>query len=258
MKKIYTVRNPAQQQTHLWDNHAIHEEVDACSRRKIADIFLRHLPQAEPILEAGCGLGAWVIYLSKLGYNINGIDNNQVVIRQLKAWDPALQVSSGDIRRLPCPDSSLGAYISLGVLEHFEEGCEAAMREAYRVLKPGGLIFFTVPLNNFFRKTVAHPLRTLYLFWRRRRGEDVFFAEFRYSRRETESLLRKHGFEPVLSTWDDFNVPTMSLGLWADFPQLHSKKLYRLKLAGKIAALLLNTLSPWLAAAGVFCLARKK
>ena len=53
--------------------------------------------------------------------------------------------------------SSLGAYISLGVMEHFEDGCAAAMAEAFRVLKPGGLMFFTVPLENPFRKLFAHP-----------------------------------------------------------------------------------------------------
>ncbi|HET7319412.1 MAG TPA: methyltransferase domain-containing protein [Nitrospirota bacterium] len=258
MKKIYTVRNVFQQQTHLWDKHTIAEEVAACSRRNIRVTFLKYLPKDEPILEAGCGLGAWVIYLSEKGYDIAGIDNNEAVIEQLKAWNPSLKVMYGDIRKLPYDDNSLGAYISLGVVEHFEEGCGEAMKEAYRVLRPGGLVFLTVPMNNIFRKAFAHHIRSLYLFWSRLRNNPAFFAEYRYSRRETEELLKKYGFDPVFSTWDDFDRADMSLGLWADFPPLQSPKLYRLNLPGRLAAVVLNSTSRWTSAAGVFCLARKR
>jgi SAM-dependent methyltransferase len=257
VKKIYTVRNVYQQQAHLWDKHTVAEEVAACSQRNIRDTFLKYLPKNEPILEAGCGLGAWVVFLSKKGYDIAGIDNNKTVIDQLKAWDPSLKVSHGDIRKLPYAGNALGAYISLGVVEHFEEGCDEAMKEAYRVLKPGGLVFLTIPANNIFRKLVAHPVRALYLFWQKQKNNPAFFAEYRYSRKETEELLKKYGFEPVFSTWDDFDRSDMSLGLWADFPPLHSRQLYRLTFPGRIAARVLNFISRWTSAAGVFCLARK-
>ena len=120
---------------------------------------MEYLPKGEPILEAGCGLGAWVVYLGDRGYDIAGIDNDAQVIGRLKEWRPSLNVSAGDIRGLPYETGSLGAVISLGVMEHFEEGCDEAMRETWRVLRPAGLLFFTVPLNNLFRKLVAHPMR---------------------------------------------------------------------------------------------------
>ena len=134
------------------------------------------------------------------------------MIKELKTWKPSLKVQYGDIRKLPYDDNALGAYISLGVVEHFEDGCDEAMKEAYRVLKPDGLVFLTVPLNNIFRKVFAHPVRALYLLRQRLRNNPPFFAEYRYSRRETEDLLRKYGFEPIFSTWDDFDKVDMSLG----------------------------------------------
>ena len=154
MKKIYTIRDAAQQQDHLWDNHVIADEVAACSERNIVDYFLQYLPKDEPILEAGCGLGAWVIYLGQKGYQIAGIDNNQKVIGSLKQWDPALNVISGDIEHLPYDNGSLGAYISLGVVEHFEKGPRIPLQEAFRVLQPGGVLILTVPANNLFRRLV--------------------------------------------------------------------------------------------------------
>ena len=166
MRKIFTIRNIDAQREFMWSARRIEEEVAACPRRRIARYFMEYLPKDEPILEAGCGLGAWVIYLGDRGYDIAGIDNDAQVIGRLKEWRPSLNVSAGDIRGLPCETGSLGAVISLGVMEHFEEGCDEAMRETWRVLRPGGLFFFTVPLNNLFRKLVAHPLRGLYLRWR--------------------------------------------------------------------------------------------
>ncbi|MEJ2033799.1 MAG: class I SAM-dependent methyltransferase [Deltaproteobacteria bacterium] len=257
MKKIFTIRNLNQQQEHMWSASQVEDGVSVCPLRHIEGLFLRHLPRGEKVLEAGCGLGAWVIYLGERGYDIEGIDHDARVIDRLKAGRPSLPVSQGDICHLPYADGSLGAYITLGVMEHFEEGCGAAMTEARRVLKPGGLLFFTVPHENIFRKILAHPLRRAYLAWRRKQGDDIHFAEYRYTRYEVQALLREHGFEPIHIDWDDFTPRSMSLGLWADFPQFQGAA-YRLNGPGKILALTLNSLSRWLLAGGVFCLARKQ
>ena len=257
MKKIYTIRNPEEQREHMWSARRIEEEVEACPRRSIARYFVDHLPKDAPILEAGCGLGAWVIYLSERGYDIAGIDNDEKVIDRLRAWRPSLKVLHGDIRQLPYEDRSLGAVISLGVMEHFEEGCGAALVETYRVLRPGGLLFFTVPLDNLFRKVFAHPVRSLYLQWRKSRGDTIHFAEYRFSKREVEALLSAHGFVPMMTTWDDFSEKNMSLGIWADFPPLQGESLYELKKSGKVMAQGVNSISRWIASSGILCLGSK-
>ena len=140
MRKIFTIRNIDAQREHMWNARRIEEEVAACPRRRIAGYFIEYLPKGEPILEAGCGLGAWVIFLGDLGYDIAGIDHDARVIGRLKEWRPSLNVSAGDIRELPFGTESIGAVISLGVMEHFEEGCDEAMRETWRVLRPGGAL----------------------------------------------------------------------------------------------------------------------
>lgn len=257
MKKIYTIRNPEAQREHMWSARRIEGEVAACPRRSIERFLSDYLPRDAPILEAGCGLGAWVVYLGDRGYDIAGIDHDEKVVNRLREWRPSLKVRRGDIRALPYEDGSLGAVISLGVMEHFEDGCGDAMRETHRVLQPGGLLFFTVPMDNLFRRVFAHPMRSLYLKWRSSRGDTIHFAEYRFSRNEVATLLRKHGFEPMITTWDDFTEKTMSLGIWADFPMLQGNALYELKPAGTAAAYAMNSISRWIACSGVLCIARK-
>ena len=45
------------------------------------------------------------------------------------------------------PDNHFDAYLSLGVIEHWEEGPQQAIDEAYRVIKPGGYFFVSTPLD---------------------------------------------------------------------------------------------------------------
>jgi SAM-dependent methyltransferase len=156
----------SQPQIQLWDGmwtaRTIEQELQACDLETPArDLFLTYIPKGSRVIDGGCGFGKWVIYLKRLGYDITGIDNNELAISKLKEYDSSLQVELGDILDIHYPDSSFDAYISMGVVEHFEDGPLPALKEAYRVLKPGGLIFVSVPTVNALRKLVRRPLRNL-------------------------------------------------------------------------------------------------
>ena len=241
----------------MWDSRRIDDEVQMCSRREIAHHFLRHLPRQAPILEAGCGLGAWVTYLEGTGYNIAGIDTNLAALKRAKTWKPSLSLQYGDVRELPFRDESFGAIISLGVIEHFQEGWAQALKEARRILQPEGLLFLTVPVNNIFRRLFYNPILSLNRQWLVLRGATTYFAEFRYSVDEVEREVRKSGFEPLLLTWDDFTEKTMSLGLWSDLPPLRAKTNYQMNIVGRCLNWVLNSISRWIGTSGVLCIARK-
>jgi SAM-dependent methyltransferase len=146
----------------MWTARTVEQELEACDLETPArDLFLAYIPKKGRVIDGGCGFAKWVIYLKQLGYDIVGIDNNELAISKLKDYDSSLQVESGDILDIHYPDNSFDAYISMGVVEHFEQGPGQALQEAHRVLKPGGLIFVSVPTVNTLRKVVRRPLRTL-------------------------------------------------------------------------------------------------
>jgi SAM-dependent methyltransferase len=97
--------------------------------------WLDPLPASTRVLDAGCGEGVLVDeYMGRL--QIEGIDPNYSSDR----------VRSGSLTALPYPDATFDRALCLDVLEHltFEEQPQA-LAELYRVLKPGGSLFVSVP-----------------------------------------------------------------------------------------------------------------
>lgn len=166
--------------------------------KKQLELFLRVLPKNEKILEGGCGLSPYLIKLRQLGYDVEGIDYNEAPLKKALSYDPTLPLKVGDVAEIPYPDNYFGAYISLGVIEHFTEGPLRAIREARRVLKTGGVFVVFVPQNTIFMR-IASPIRFLKSrkFLRRifKRSEDNHYWEQYFKKEELAAMLTGEGFE---------------------------------------------------------------
>ena len=86
------------------------------------------------VLDVGCGLQP---YRSLLGPEVEyvGLDR--------PGREPKADLE-GDAQAIPAPDGSFDAVMSTQVLEHVTDPA-AALREAVRVLRPGGRVVLTVP-----------------------------------------------------------------------------------------------------------------
>ncbi len=166
--------------------------------KKQMQLYLRVLPKQQKILEGGCGLGPYLIKLRELGYDVEGIDYNEEPIQRLREFDPTLPVSVGDVTDIRYPDAHFGAYLSLGVIEHFTEGPQQAIREARRVLKKGGVFVVAVPRHHLFMKILwpihfvksSKFLRKLF-----NKPSDHHYWEQYFNKEALKKILENEGFE---------------------------------------------------------------
>jgi SAM-dependent methyltransferase len=154
--------------------------------------FTRYLPKTGRILEAGCGLGQYVLALRQRGYDAEGVDWAQETISAIRTRFPDLPVRVGDATAIDVPDGSYRGYVSLGVIEHRREGPEPFLAEAFRVLAPGGMGIITVPCFNGLRR-----LKASLGCYRGARPDDRGFYQYAFSDAEYQRLLAQAGFELV-------------------------------------------------------------
>lgn len=103
------------------------------------------------ILDAGCGEGRNTVYFIREGFQIFGIDPNEIAIQycryQAKSLDPNYDIHrflEGKLEEVPFHDSSFDAVICSAVL-HFASSVDnfwQMIDEIHRVLKPGGVFWF--------------------------------------------------------------------------------------------------------------------
>lgn len=98
------------------------------------------------ILDAGCGTGGMLVALRDAGFsNVEGFDFSDAAIHFCKKRG-LTNVRQGSVTEIPFPDDSYDIAISCDVLNDAgipDDG--AAIRDLYRVLKPGGRLFLNLP-----------------------------------------------------------------------------------------------------------------
>lgn len=114
------------------------------------------LSGSESVLDAGCGLGLAVVACAKklTSGKAVGIDlwaakdlsnnNPEAMLANAAAEGVAdrVAVETGDITKLPFPDASFDAVITMTVIHNIPSsaGRDQALRELMRVVKPGGRV----------------------------------------------------------------------------------------------------------------------
>jgi ubiquinone/menaquinone biosynthesis C-methylase UbiE len=127
-------------------------EADMAFKKRVQTIFdWVDTSEDKVILDMPCGRG---FYLNMLRYvskaTIIGAELEWDVIKKAQANVGHLDIplQQANLYHLPYADNSFDAVILSEILEHVDDDV-AGLREAYRVLKPNGVVAVTVPHANY-------------------------------------------------------------------------------------------------------------
>jgi SAM-dependent methyltransferase len=212
---------------------------DSASGRRRADrraaLFVEHgaLGPGTSALELGCGTGVFLERVAPCRATIRGIDLTADLLaraRQRLSGLPNVALDCGNAEALPYADASFDSVYGSSVLHHLD--LERALREAHRVLRPGGRVVFAEP--NILNPQVAF----MFHFGLTKRYFGVSPDEMAFSRFRARAALVGAGFVDVAVRAFDFLHPAVRAG-WVERVARLGLRLEALPLVHELAGSLL-------------------
>ena len=150
----------------------------------------------ERVVDVGCGEGRLAALIAGSGRHVTGVEPAAYLRERFDAavgpLDPESRVVDGLADSLPFGDGEIGAAVMTEVLEHVPDP-DAAMRELARVVRPGGVLCFSVPTAS-----------TELAFWRLHPGYAENATHLRiFTKPELRRLVDASGFDVV--AWEGRN-----------------------------------------------------
>jgi SAM-dependent methyltransferase len=155
--------------THWWFRARIH----------IVTTLIRHFgPSVRPLLiaDVGCGMGATLGALSQFG-SVVGVDSSATALSYSESRGHPLLAASA-LPHLPFETGRFDIVCALDVIEHIDDD-HCAVKELWRICKPGGLLVVTVPAFQ----------------WLWSEHDDINEHKRRYSRQSLRDCLAVNGTE---------------------------------------------------------------
>ncbi len=174
------------------------------------------------VLELGCGTGALTRYLLEMKPDMRliGLDVSPSCVHEaIKRFKPYLgaDFQVANAYQLPIESDSADVMVAASVIHHLD--VEQALKESFRVLKPGGVIWFSEP--NMVNPQVAIEKNVRFVGKLLQNSED----ETAFFRWRIAKQLLKVGFQNVKVTPYDFLHPAIPkpltplinrIGLWME------------------------------------------
>ncbi|WP_232497795.1 class I SAM-dependent methyltransferase [Agromyces humatus] len=109
---------------------------DAARTALIDAVVLR---PGERVLDIGCGSGEFLRLLTDVGATVAGIDPAAGMLDAARRTAASADIRRGDFAQIPWPAGTFDAVVAVNSLQ-FADDMTHALREAVRVLRPGGRI----------------------------------------------------------------------------------------------------------------------
>lgn len=193
MLAYYSVAADREFWSEHWGGHTPEQLLAIARTSPLTDLIVAALPKTGVVLEAGCGLGQYVLLLRERGWRAVGVDWSTDALAAARRVSPVPLATMG-LTALALRTGAIAAYVSLGVVEHDPAGPDAILAEAHRVLAPGGTLVISVPYVNGVRRLGAG--------WIRRQNRTLAaaggkFYQYAFTRAELLAALGRHGFTPL-------------------------------------------------------------
>ncbi len=160
-----------------------------------------NISKGRRVLEIGCGNGEFSKRFLRTGAEMHCIDISEKIIAHLKEQykDTNLIFEPADVEHLQFPDNHFEGVIGNGILHHLN--LDACLKEIFRVLKPGGKIFFSEPNMMNPEVFLESNVRWIGKLAQKTEDEKAFF------RWQMKKNLKSHGFTSVEVSPFDFLQP---------------------------------------------------
>jgi SAM-dependent methyltransferase len=181
-------RKMAEAEDSMWRYSSLHRHVG----RELSNVLGR-VPAK--ILDAGCGTGGLIRRMMSQvpAWEWTGLDALPLAC-QLASERSGAAIVEGRVEALPFADEEFDAVVSTDVLCNVKND-QAALRESFRVLRPGGVMFVNVPAYQWLWS--YHDVAT--------------HAERRYQSKELANKIRAAGFGETSTThWNALTLPLIA------------------------------------------------
>lgn len=162
------------------------------------------------LLEVGFGTGTDLLQFARGGAIVTGLDltprSIEIARRRFEVHGLNGEFTIGDAENLSFPDASFDVVYSFGVLHHTPD-THRAIRELYRVLKPGGvaivMLYHRASLYYFGSIVFKHGLLRGELF--KHSPADIMSRHVEYSETEGRPLVKAYTRGEARKLFSDFH-----------------------------------------------------
>ncbi len=121
------------------------------TRKEEPDEMIEYLlcQNAKVVCDAGCGCGAYTLRLLRHGFDVSGFDVAgsavEIAERFIQGAGKSAKLKTASVLQTGYQENEFDAVVSRDVLDHMRKAdAKHAVRELYRITKPGGTLLFTL------------------------------------------------------------------------------------------------------------------
>jgi predicted TPR repeat methyltransferase len=179
------------------------------------------LSKGQALLDIGIGTGLSSLLFHKAGIIVDGFDTSKDMLEVCRSKNFARDLTHHDVHSLPLPyDDGAYDYVIASGIFHFLEDLGPIMKEASRILKPGGIFVFTFEKHKL-GSGGGSSVRAGEVS--KRADEDSGFEVFRHSEGYVNEVLRRNAFK-VLKKLEFVATVHPETGTRVDFKAIVARK----------------------------------